>query len=123
MGSKKGLNASTLEAIKKELLAKKASLTKHIDSELDEMASSEGHHLADMDDLGGDANDEETSFKILEMETAEVKEIDHALERIEAGEYGICESCNEAIGVARLKALPFTSHCIECKRGMESGRL
>lgn len=123
MGSTKGLNATLLEAFKKELLLKKASLTKHIDSELVEMASSEGHHLADMDDLGGDANDEETSFRILEMETAEVKEIDHALARIDAGDYGQCEKCNEAIGVERLKALPFASYCIECKRGMESGRL
>src|SRR4051794_40603519 len=76
--------------IKQALLSKKASLSKNINSELDEMrTASEGHHLADMDDLGGDANDEETNYKILEIESAELDQIDYALERIEAGSYGV----------------------------------
>ena len=46
--------------------------------------------------------------------TAELKQIDHALARIEAGEYLDCESCGEAIGEERLRALALSVQCIDC---------
>jgi DnaK suppressor protein len=45
---------------------------------------------------------------------------DQALERIENGTYGICESCGEEISIKRLKARPVTTQCIECKAKEES---
>jgi DnaK suppressor protein len=45
--------------------------------------------------------------------------IREALERIEDGEFGICESCEEMIGEARLKARPVTTLCIDCKTEQE----
>jgi DnaK suppressor protein len=41
-------------------------------------------------------------------------EIDAALERFEAGSYGVCEVCGAAIGDARLDALPAARTCIRC---------
>ena len=38
-----------------------------------------------------------------------------ALERIENGTYGLCESCGEDITPQRLKARPVTTQCIDCK--------
>jgi len=115
-----GVGKDLMKQIKADLLQKKALLTRNISSEFDEMRTqSERHHLADMDDLGGDANDEETSFKILELESAELSQIDYALERIEEGTYGSCEECEKPIGKDRLVALPFASMCIECKRVQE----
>lgn len=40
--------------------------------------------------------------------------VQHALARIEAGEYGICESCGNDIPVARLDALPYATFCVNC---------
>ncbi|MCB2222928.1 MAG: TraR/DksA C4-type zinc finger protein [Actinobacteria bacterium] len=40
--------------------------------------------------------------------------VDQALEAIEAGTYGICDDCGEAIPVARLDALPYATRCVEC---------
>ncbi len=37
-----------------------------------------------------------------------------ALERIEDGRYGLCESCSSAIPIARLEALPYTTLCVTC---------
>jgi DnaK suppressor protein len=37
-----------------------------------------------------------------------------ALERIDAGTYGICESCGKAIPIERLEALPYSTLCVEC---------
>jgi DnaK suppressor protein len=44
----------------------------------------------------------------------ELQLIDHALERMERGDYGECTRCGEPIGDARLKALPFAQQCIRC---------
>lgn len=42
-------------------------------------------------------------------------EIDGALRRIEAGEYGICAACGEKIDVRRLEVAPATTRCMKCK--------
>jgi len=49
-----------------------------------------------------------------------LEKIDHALERLACGVYGICESCNKEINVERLKAKPSVSLCIECQIKKES---
>lgn len=50
----------------------------------------------------------------LERERQELAEIESALERIKASEYGICESCGHPIREARLQALPWARLCIRC---------
>ena len=41
-------------------------------------------------------------------------ELEEALRRIDAGDYGRCTSCGRPIGAARLDALPGTTRCVEC---------
>lgn len=43
-----------------------------------------------------------------------------ALRRIDAGEYGRCGECGEAIGAARLRALPEAATCIRCQERLEA---
>ncbi len=40
--------------------------------------------------------------------------VDHALERVAAGQYGLCESCGNSIPVERLDVLPYTTLCVTC---------
>ena len=44
---------------------------------------------------------------------ASIKDIDAALAKIDAGTYGICDSCGDTIGEARLDALPASSLCVD----------
>ena len=44
----------------------------------------------------------------------ELRHIQRALARIEAGDYGRCSCCGVAIPIERLKALPFTDRCLDC---------
>jgi DnaK suppressor protein len=50
-------------------------------------------------------------------ELLELREIDAALERLEAGRYGICENCGHAIGRHRLQAIPEATYCVSCGTG------
>jgi RNA polymerase-binding protein DksA len=49
-------------------------------------------------------------------------EVDAALARIEAGRYGTCVTCGGRIADARLDALPWAAHCIDCQRSAGPGR-
>lgn len=44
----------------------------------------------------------------------EIRMIEAALQRIEAGEYGFCVKCGAEIGQERLDVVPFTPFCREC---------
>lgn len=45
-----------------------------------------------------------------------LNKVEHALDRVGAGTYGICESCGDAIPVARLEVLPYATTCVNCAR-------
>lgn len=48
-----------------------------------------------------------------------IRKIQQSLLDIEAGEYGICDICEERISLKRMKVRPVTRHCIRCKTEME----
>lgn len=51
-----------------------------------------------------------------------IREIETALERVAAGTYGLCGRCGEEIGLARLRALPTATLCIDCAKAIEKRR-
>lgn len=48
------------------------------------------------------------------------KAIVAALERIDAGTYGLCERCGREIPFERLEAVPSTFLCVDCKQALAS---
>ena len=59
-------------------------------------------------------------LRIRDRESRLISKIKKSLSAINEGTYGICESCEEPIGIARLKARPVTSYCIICKTRQEA---
>lgn len=59
-------------------------------------------------------------LRIRDREHKLIKKIKKALDRIENGTFGICETCGEDISVNRLKARPVTTQCIDCKTKEEA---
>jgi DnaK suppressor protein len=55
-----------------------------------------------------------TLSRLGENQRREVQQIDAALARIEAGEYGVCRDCDAEIDPRRLAALPYALLCTEC---------
>jgi DnaK suppressor protein len=64
----------------------------------------------------------QTEFAMNEHETAELGDIDAALERIQAGTYGTCTDCGIIIAPARLNAYPTAKRCIDCQALVEHHR-
>ena len=48
--------------------------------------------------------------------TSEIRHIEHALERIETGGFGVCEQCGGEIPASRLEIIPYAARCGDCER-------
>jgi DnaK suppressor protein len=57
--------------------------------------------------------------RLRERERGLLVKINGALEKLEDGVYGECESCGEEIGLKRLLARPVAELCIDCKSEQE----
>jgi DnaK suppressor protein len=65
-------------------------------------------------------SDRNFMLRIRDRERKLIAKIRKALERIEDGSFGICESCGEDISEKRLKIRPVTTFCIDCKEEQEN---
>jgi len=70
-------------------------------------------------DMASDLEGREMMFQLTSRDRSELKRIQEAIYKIDHGIYGICESCSKKIGAKRLKILPLSTLCIECKEAME----
>ena len=59
-------------------------------------------------------------LRIRDREYKLIKKIRKAIDRIENNTFSICEKCGEDISLARLKARPVTTQCIDCKTKEET---
>ena len=76
-------------------------------------------NLPDLGDQATAVADQNFMLRLKEREQKLLKKIDEALDRINQGTFGICESCGGEISFKRLKARPVTTLCIECKTKQE----
>lgn len=63
-------------------------------------------------DLGTEMFERGKDLAFSDASERQIKEIEFALKRIEAGDYGICRVCKEPIPEERLDAVPWASTCI-----------
>ncbi|MZR29845.1 TraR/DksA C4-type zinc finger protein [Sneathiella litorea] len=75
-----------------------------------------GTHSASFGEQAIEREGDEVDERMEETIIHEIEMIKAALERIEAGNYETCSSCGEQINAARLKALAYTTLCINCAR-------
>jgi DnaK suppressor protein len=114
-----GARKKFLDGARENLLAMKQKLLGEIDSEL--RAEREGNKDEGMDtyDLASEERDREINFILSDRERVKLQQIDDALERIDDGNYGVCESCGLEIGEERLIAMPFSRLCRDCQQDQE----
>jgi DnaK suppressor protein len=73
----------------------------------------------DIYDQASSERDRELGLLLGDREREKIHSIDEALLRIDEGDYGVCEECDEEIPLGRLKAMPFARHCVKCKTDIE----
>jgi len=73
-----------------------------------------------LEDVGRDPPDDETTLALLQLGQAELGQLNHALDLIDRGAYGACETCGRDIPNERLLALPLVTRCVACQRAAEA---
>jgi len=74
-----------------------------------------------MADVATDTYDREFSLDLASKERQVLIEINHALDKIDEGGYGVCEGCKKSITKIRLKAVPYAMLCLKCQEKKEQG--
>ena len=115
------LAKTTLERFKKRLEEEKVRLEEQIadyERVLEEARLTESSSDRSPDPGNAEASSMKLEYakelSIVQNTLDLLSKAERALERIEAGTYGICESCGRSIPVERLDVLPYSTLCVEC---------
>ena len=108
------MNKRQLGHFRKLLDEWKSDLGQDIDRTVHTMQD-EATVFADPNDRATQESDMALELRNRDRERKLIKKINEMIAKIDAGEYGYCESCGVEIGLKRLLARPTASLCIDCK--------
>ena len=106
---------SELEFFKDMLNTRREQIQKNITGVEDEMSQLQSLELNDEGDHASASNNNLVETAIGSQQHTELLEIDAALIKIKEQNYGICDMCEEDIGIQRLKVKPHAKYCIDCR--------
>ncbi len=112
-----------LAEVRQELEAEANGLREDISSAESQIAARLGDAVGDAGDDSADAGaktfQREHELALTENARELLAQTERVLAKIEGGSYGVCESCDEPIGKARLQAFPRATLCVACKQREE----
>ncbi|RDE18051.1 RNA polymerase-binding protein DksA [Motiliproteus coralliicola] len=108
------MNEPQLEHFRNILNAWKQELMEEVDSTINHMQE-EAANFADPSDRASQEEEFSLELRTRDRERKLTKKINETLERIDADDYGFCDSCGIEIGIRRLEARPTATLCIDCK--------
>jgi DnaK suppressor protein len=112
-------HTASLSVHRERLLRERTQLLQRIAQERGGLVSradmAAEHDVRSFDDRAQAISERNDEFAMNEHETAELGDIEAALERIDAGTYGQCTDCGVSISPARLNAYPTAKRCIDCQ--------
>ena len=107
------MQAHSYDALRERLKKKKEELTVRLERITNNLRR--GYH-PDSKERAKELEDSEVVDALGNEARAEIRNISAALQRMEAGEYGICVECGTEIDLARINAHPYAKKCIDCAR-------
>lgn len=117
------LSAGDLEDLRRSLEAKHQELLSLYEHDVRVGQESTDDNADDFADRANNSYNRELMFTLSDGEREMLIDIKDALARLASGEYDRCVHCDAPIGLERLKAVPWTDHCIACQEREEQGTL
>ena len=108
------MNDPQKEHFRKILFAWKRDLMEEVDRTVHHMKD-EAANFPDPNDRATQESEFTMELRTRDRERKLIKKIDEALDKIDADDYGYCETCGVEIGIRRLEARPTATMCIDCK--------
>lgn len=107
------------EKFRSLLLQIRKDITREIQQDVHEGREGEAGDGRDTYDIASDERDREINLLLSDRERKKLAQVDDALARLDAGEYGECEECGGEIAQGRLEAMPFSRLCVTCQSEFE----
>ncbi|HZP41596.1 MAG TPA: TraR/DksA family transcriptional regulator [Candidatus Binatia bacterium] len=104
----------TIEDIRHRLLERRRSLLRQVASMEDDLRFLDTNQNPELEEESQEQNIARLLAQLDDRSTAEIQRIDGTIARIDAGDYGRCEECDEPIPLERLEALPTATTCVLC---------
>ncbi len=107
--------ATNADAVRADLQRRRRAIletTRRAAAELDALRSAERD--PEFEEGAQTEHEAFTLSRLGEAQRRELQQIDAAIARLDAGEYGLCADCEQEIDPRRLKALPYALLCAEC---------
>ena len=107
------MQADSYDALRARLEKKKEELTVRLERITENLRR--GYH-PDSKERAKELEDSEVVDALGNEARAELRNISAALQRMDAGEYGVCIECGTEIDRGRIDAHPYAKQCIDCAR-------
>ena len=117
------MRSREMERFRKQLMVKRADLLGRVQAARSSETEGRGSDAPDLGDRALSSISRDLKYQLTAGERDIVRRIDAALDRMEAGEYGVCVHCSKKVQMGRLKAVPWARHCIECQELQDSGEI
>jgi DnaK suppressor protein len=111
--------AEVRDRLAKEAAAQRADIERAESDIAKRLGDAVGDAGDDQADVGAKTFEREHELALTHNARELLAQNERAIARIDAGIYGTCESCGEAIGKARLQAFPRATLCVSCKQREE----
>jgi len=113
------MNKKQLERFRKILEQERVAIIERANKTLAEESVVDQGDLPDEIDQASAEYNQSFTFRLRDREKFLLSKVEGALKKIDEGNFGICDSCDEPIAVKRLEARPVTTLCIRCKEEQE----
>lgn len=117
------MNKKEAKKFEKLLMAERDRLSTGLrqleEDTLHETSSGNIGDLTSYAEVGTENFERETALNIASGESLRLREVTEALQRIQRGDYGICEGCEKEIPRKRLEVFPAARYCVECQAKIE----
>ena len=112
----KSINVEELRGMRGRLVARGAELADRVRRDRQDLGRERTPLPRDSADAAIVMENGEVLRAIESTATLEIRHIEHALERIDTGHFGTCETCERDIEPARLELVPYATRCGACER-------
>ena len=113
------MKKTDLKKFRKILEDKREDVIERAKATMAEEMTLDTSDLPDEMDLASAEYNQSFTFRLRGRERVFLKKIEKALKKLDVGEFGVCEECEEPIALKRLEARPETTLCIRCKEEQE----
>ena len=111
-----------IKKLKETLIRRRDAIRRALKGDLSLLQELHQDRTGDLLDAAADTVQDELNSQLIEVEARELSAIEEAIARMERNTYGKCDGCGKSIPMSRLRAIPYATDCIDCRRTAERSR-